>query len=79
MKFDLFVLPTVPGTYEARVALRPIGRNEERYQRMLQELRDIAVLAEDLGFDALSTTEHPYSFRRARDPATIRVVREDHP
>ncbi len=33
MKFMLFVLPTVPGTLEDRKRLRPIGRNNERYQQ----------------------------------------------
>jgi hypothetical protein len=39
MKFMMFVLPTIPGTFEERRALRPIGRNNERYQQMLDELR----------------------------------------
>ena len=63
MKFDILVLPTIPGTLEDRAALRPIGRNNERYQQMLDELRKIAVLADDMGIDAFSTTEHPFSFR----------------
>ena len=58
MKFDIFCLPTVPGTLEDRAALRPIGRNNERYQQMIEELRDIAILADQSGFDAFSTTEH---------------------
>ena len=58
MKFDIFCLPTVPGTLEERAALRPIGRNNERYQQMLEELRTIAVMADEVGFDAFSTTEH---------------------
>ena len=32
MKFMLFALPTIPATFEERRALRPIGRNTERYQ-----------------------------------------------
>ena len=60
MKFMLFVLPTVPGTLEERKALRPIGRNAERYQRMLDELRKLAVLADDAGFDVFATTEHHF-------------------
>jgi alkanesulfonate monooxygenase SsuD/methylene tetrahydromethanopterin reductase-like flavin-dependent oxidoreductase (luciferase family) len=60
MKFMLFVLPTVPGTLEDRKALRPIGRNTERYQRMLDELRKLAVLADDAGFDVFATTEHHF-------------------
>jgi alkanesulfonate monooxygenase SsuD/methylene tetrahydromethanopterin reductase-like flavin-dependent oxidoreductase (luciferase family) len=60
MKFMLFVLPTVPGTLEDRKALRPIGRNNERYQQMLDELRKLAVFADEAGFDVLSTTEHHF-------------------
>jgi alkanesulfonate monooxygenase SsuD/methylene tetrahydromethanopterin reductase-like flavin-dependent oxidoreductase (luciferase family) len=60
MKFMLFVLPTVPGTLEERKALRPIGRNNERYQMMLDELRRLAVFADEAGFDVMSTTEHHF-------------------
>ena len=60
MKFNLFVLPTVPATLEERERLRPIGRNTERYQQMLDELRKLAVMADDAGFDAMSTTEHHF-------------------
>jgi alkanesulfonate monooxygenase SsuD/methylene tetrahydromethanopterin reductase-like flavin-dependent oxidoreductase (luciferase family) len=60
MKFMLFVLPTVPGTLEDRENLRPIGRNTERYQAMLDELREIAQLADDAGFDVMTTTEHHF-------------------
>jgi len=60
MKFMFFVLPTVPGTLEDRKRLRPIGRNNERYQQMLEELRKLAVLADDAGFDVMATTEHHF-------------------
>ena len=60
MKFMLFVLPTVPGTLEDRKRLRPIGRNNERYQQMLDELRKLAVLADEAGFDVFATTEHHF-------------------
>ncbi len=60
MKFNLFILPTIPATPEERARLRPIGRNNDRYQQMLQEVRDIAQMAEDMGFDAMSTTEHHF-------------------
>jgi alkanesulfonate monooxygenase SsuD/methylene tetrahydromethanopterin reductase-like flavin-dependent oxidoreductase (luciferase family) len=60
MKFLFFVLPTVPGTLEDRERLRPIGRNNERYQEMLSELRELAVMADDAGFDAFATTEHHF-------------------
>ena len=45
MKFMLLMLPTVPGTLEDRKRLRPIGRNNERYQQMLEELRKLVVFA----------------------------------
>ena len=60
MKFDLFALPTIPGTLEERKALRPIGRNNERYQQMLDELRQMVIMADDMGFEAFSTTEHHF-------------------
>ena len=60
MKFMLFVLPTVPGTLEDRKRLRPIGRNNERYQQMLDEMRKLAVFADDAGFDVMATTEHHF-------------------
>jgi len=60
MKFMLFVLPTIPGTLEDRERLRPIGRNNERYQQMLDELRQLVMLAEAAGFDVFATTEHHF-------------------
>ena len=60
MKFMLFVLPTVPATLEDRKRLRPIGRNNERYQQMLDELRKLAAFADDAGFDVMATTEHHF-------------------
>lgn len=60
MKLDLFAMPTIPSTNEERGQLRPIGRNTERYQRMLDELRQLCILADELGVDAFSTTEHHF-------------------
>jgi alkanesulfonate monooxygenase SsuD/methylene tetrahydromethanopterin reductase-like flavin-dependent oxidoreductase (luciferase family) len=40
--------------------LRPIGRNPERYQMMIEELRQIVTLADELGFTAFGTTEHHF-------------------
>ena len=42
MKSMLFMLPTIPATYEERERLRPIGRNNERTQRMLDQVRAAA-------------------------------------
>jgi alkanesulfonate monooxygenase SsuD/methylene tetrahydromethanopterin reductase-like flavin-dependent oxidoreductase (luciferase family) len=60
LKFNLFMLPSMPCTFEERSNLRPIGRNPGKYQEMLTEVRELAVLADELGFDALSTTEHHF-------------------
>ena len=60
MKLDLFAMPTIPSTNEERAALRPIGRNTERYQMMLDELRQLVILADEIGVDAFSTTEHHF-------------------
>lgn len=58
MKFCLFNYPSVPASFEERERLRPIGRNSDKYQEMLHEMREYVVLADELGFDAFSTTEH---------------------
>ncbi|HVP30158.1 MAG TPA: LLM class flavin-dependent oxidoreductase [Myxococcota bacterium] len=60
MKIDLFAMPAVPATLEERERLRPVGRSTERYQRMLEELRHLCILADELGIDAFSTTEHHF-------------------
>lgn len=60
MKFNVFMLPTIPGTMEERRQLRPIGRNTERWQEMLHEVRELAIVADDVGFDAVGTTEHHF-------------------
>ena len=60
MKFQLFVLPTIPGIVEDGERLRPIGRNNEKFQEMLDQVRQIAVRADELGYDCFSTTEHHF-------------------
>lgn len=60
MKFQLFCLPTIPGTEEDRERLRPIGRNNERFQAMIDEVRQIAIMADEAGFNCFSTTEHHF-------------------
>jgi alkanesulfonate monooxygenase SsuD/methylene tetrahydromethanopterin reductase-like flavin-dependent oxidoreductase (luciferase family) len=60
LKLHLLTLPKMPGTAEEYAALRPIGRNVERYQAMLHEVEEIALLAEEYGFDAFGTTEHHF-------------------
>lgn len=60
MKSMLFMLPTIPATYAERERLRPIGRNVERMQQMLAQVREIAEYADRTGFDALTLTEHHF-------------------
>lgn len=60
MKSMLFMLPTIPATYAERERLRPIGRNVERMQQMLAQVREIAEYADRSGFDALTLTEHHF-------------------
>ncbi len=59
MKFVLFPLPTVPAaSLEERKALRPISARTERFQMMIDEVTELAQMAEDLGFDAIAFPEH---------------------
>lgn len=60
MKFMLFMLPTIPATYAERERMRPIGRNVERTQQMIDEVREIAERADRLGLDAVALTEHHF-------------------
>ncbi|WP_016745344.1 LLM class flavin-dependent oxidoreductase [Rhizorhabdus wittichii] len=61
MKLNLFCMPTVPAaSMDERAALRPIGRNAERYHAMVEELRALAKLGDELGVHAISTTEHHF-------------------
>jgi len=56
----LLVLLTVPRTIEDRRRLRPIGRNNERYQQILEELRRLVIFADEVGFHAFATTERHF-------------------
>ena len=61
MRFMMFDLPTIPAaSWEEREALKPIGRNRDRYQQMLEELRAVVKMADDAGFEVFSTTEHHF-------------------
>lgn len=60
MKFQLFTLPTIPATLEERAAKRPIGRDNDAFQAMIAEVRELAVMADEAGFDLFSTTEHHF-------------------
>jgi alkanesulfonate monooxygenase SsuD/methylene tetrahydromethanopterin reductase-like flavin-dependent oxidoreductase (luciferase family) len=58
MKFMYFFLPTLPATLAERRALRPIASHPDRWQRMIDEVVELAQAAEDAGFDAVCFPEH---------------------
>ncbi len=58
MKFMYFFLPTLPATFEERRRLRPIAMHQERWQRMIDEVTELARVAEDVGCDAVTFPEH---------------------
>ena len=58
MKFIYFFLPTLPATLEERKRLRPIAMHPDRWQKMIEEVTELAQVAEDAGFTAVSYPEH---------------------
>jgi alkanesulfonate monooxygenase SsuD/methylene tetrahydromethanopterin reductase-like flavin-dependent oxidoreductase (luciferase family) len=58
MKFMYFFLPTLPATLAERKALRPIAGHQDRWDRMIDEVVELAQAAEDAGFDAVCFPEH---------------------
>ncbi|MGH8008723.1 MAG: LLM class flavin-dependent oxidoreductase [Candidatus Binatia bacterium] len=58
MKFLYFMPPALPATLDERRRLRPIAHRTDYFQRMLEEVVELAKLAEDLGFEAVSFPEH---------------------
>lgn len=61
MKFNLLAIPKIYSESDAeRKRLRPIGRNTEAYRHMLDEIRQLVIKADDLGFYGFGTTEHHF-------------------
>jgi alkanesulfonate monooxygenase SsuD/methylene tetrahydromethanopterin reductase-like flavin-dependent oxidoreductase (luciferase family) len=58
MKAILFLMPTIPVTMLERAERRPVAVKVAYFQKMLREVTELARIAEDLGFNAISTTEH---------------------
>lgn len=50
MKFILHLGPVIPATMEERESLRPIAHRTDRTQQMLDEMAELAQLAEQTGF-----------------------------
>ncbi len=45
---------------EERIALRPIGRNSERFQKAMRDLDDVVIAADKLGLWGVSSIEHHF-------------------
>ena len=54
MKFMYFCLPSIPATPQERKDLRPIAHHTERWQKMFDEVAEIARMVEDLGFTGVA-------------------------
>ncbi|MCZ6706429.1 MAG: hypothetical protein O7A71_00585 [Chloroflexi bacterium] len=61
VKVILQVYPMIRAeSEEERIALRPIGRNVERYQEAIRGLHDIVQAADDLGIWGVAPIEHHF-------------------
>ena len=60
MKFMLHIVPTVPASPIERERLRPIAHRTEKIQQMLDEMVELAELAEETGFTAVTYSEHHF-------------------
>src|SRR5882724_7740988 len=58
MKFIYFPLPAIPATLDDRLRERPIAHSTERWQKMFDEVVELARMAEDLGFESVCFPEH---------------------
>jgi len=58
MKVSLFYLPTIGPRTEIEKGLA--GLRNDLYQQMLEELKEQAQLADELGYDSISFTEHHF-------------------
>ncbi len=72
MKVSLFYLPSVAG--RAEIEAGSAGLRGDLYDRMLAELGEQAVLADDLGYDSISFTEHHFhieGFELSNNPVLL--------
>ncbi|MGH7804083.1 MAG: LLM class flavin-dependent oxidoreductase, partial [Candidatus Binatia bacterium] len=60
MKFVLHLAPAVPASPIERERLRPIAHRTDKIQQMIDEMVELAQLAEELGFDAVTYSEHHF-------------------
>src|SRR5262249_24836019 len=72
MKTSLFYLPSIGSRAEIERGLA--GLRSDLYQRMLRELSEQARLADDLGYDSISFTEHHFhveGFELSNNPVLL--------
>ena len=72
MKVSLFYLPTVGNKSE--IERGRVGLNNQLYARMLREISIQAKLADDLGYDSMSFTEHHFhveGFELSNNPVLL--------
>ena len=62
MKTLLMNSSAIAVTPEERSRLRPVSRNNDAYQRMLQGYQKMAIWADQLGYDAYGSTEHHFQY-----------------
>ncbi len=60
MKFMLHINPVVPASPTERERLRPIAHRTDKVQQMLQEMLELTQMAEELGFEAVTFSEHHF-------------------
>ncbi len=60
MKFILHLTPAVPASPIERERLRPIAHRTDKTQQMLDEMVELAQLGEELGFHAVTYSEHHF-------------------
>ena len=72
MKISLFYLPTIGSRAEIRQGMA--GQRGDLYDRMLAEISEQARLADDLGYDSISFTEHHFhieGFELSNNPVLL--------
>ncbi|WP_432838483.1 LLM class flavin-dependent oxidoreductase [Dactylosporangium sp. CA-092794] len=62
MKTMFMTSSAIPVTLEERRAKRPVSRDNEAFQRMLQGYQKIVLWADELGIDAFGSTEHHFQY-----------------
>lgn len=60
MKFMLHINPVVPASPTERERLRPIAHRTEKIQQLLHEMVELTQMAEELGFEIVTYSEHHF-------------------